>query len=137
MLLRAFVLHWDADELGAKVAAVEAAGAKVVGTEHADGTRATQRVKDLAPDVLVVWMSQLPSHGRTTAAAIRSYAWGRKIPCLFVHGDPAMLEPRKRAKLEEVIPDAILVTPATLAVWLIKVENLVAARSRPADAPAA
>ena len=71
MLLRAFVVHWNADELPAKVAMVESCGAKVVGTEDSDGARALQKTKDLAPDVLVVWMSDLPSHGRTTAAAIR------------------------------------------------------------------
>lgn len=130
-MLRAFVLHWSEEELAAKAAAVEAAGHKVVGSEGLDGARALQRVKDLAPDVLVVWMAHLPSHGRTTAAAIRSYPWGRAIPCLFVEGDPEALPKAKRHKLAEVLPEAILVTPATLSAWLGKVEAAIAARRRP------
>lgn len=129
-MLRAFVVHWDEAEVAAKAALVEAAGHKVVGTEWLDGTRALARAKELAPDVLVVWTSQLPSHGRTTAAAIRSYPWGRSIHLLFVEGDPEPLPRPKRAKLAEVLPDAVLVTPATLPPWLGKVEAAIAALRR-------
>ena len=129
-MLRAFVLHWAEDEVAAKAALVDAAGHKVVGTEWLDGTRAVQRIKELAPDVLVVWTSQLPSHGRTTAAAMRSSAWGRDIHLLFVEGDPEPLPKEKRAKLAEVLPDAVLVTPKTLGAWLGKVEAAIAATRR-------
>lgn len=130
-MLRAFVLHWSEEEVAAKAALVDSAGHKVVGTEALDGARALARVKELAPDVLVVWTTWLPSHGRTTAAAIRSYRWGRALPCLFVEGDPEPLPKEKKAKLAEVLPDAILVTPRTLAAWLGKVEAAIQARRRP------
>jgi hypothetical protein len=129
-VLRAFVIHWSEDELAAKAAMVDATGHKVVGGEALDGARAMAKVKELAPDVLVVWTSQLPSHGRTTAAAIRSYSWGRGIHCLFVEGDPEPLPKQKRAKLAEVLPDAVLVTPKTLGAWLGKVEAAIAAMRR-------
>jgi hypothetical protein len=130
VVLRAFVLHWDESEVAAKAALVESAGHKVVGSEWLDGTRAVQRMKELAPDVLVVWTSHLPTHGRTTAAAMRSYAWGRSIHLLFVEADPEPLPKGKRSKLAEVLPDAVLVTPRTLAVWLGKVEAAIAAMRR-------
>lgn len=127
-MLRAFVVHWDRDELPAKIALVESAGHKVVGSEDSDGSRAWEKVKDLGPDVLVVWTTHLPSHGRATAAAVRSQPWGRAMNMLFVEGDPDKLPPLKRRKLQEVLPDAVLVTPKTLGAWLGKVEAALASR---------
>lgn len=132
-MLRAFAIHWDAAELAAKVEALAVAGAHVVGAEHADGGHALRQVKDLKPDVLVVWLDKRPGHGRVTAAAIRSYGWASELAVLFVD-DPAEPLPKAgRSKLEEVLPDAVLVTPATLAVWLAKVEKALLERRRPVD----
>jgi hypothetical protein len=133
-VLRAFVVHWSADELPAKVRAVEATGADVVGTEAADGARAAKEVQRLAPDVLVVWLSRLPGHGRATAGYVRSTAWGRRLPIVFVDQDPDPLEKDRKAKLLEAVPDGLLVTPATLAAWMGKVEKALEARRRPVTA---
>jgi hypothetical protein len=130
-VLRAFVVHWDAEELPAKARAVEAAGAEVAGTEASDGARAAKEVQRLAPDVLVVWLSRLPGHGRATAGYVRSTAWGREVPIVFVDQDPDPLPKDKRAKLLEAVPDGLLVTPATLAVWLEKVGKALETRRRP------
>ena len=130
-MLRAFVVHWDAVELDAKIETVVAAGAHVVGAEHANGGRALQAVKELKPDVLVVWLARRPGDGRVTAAAIRSYGWASELAVLFVE-DPAEPLPKgSRAKLQEVLADALVVTPAMLAVWLSKVEKARLERSRP------
>lgn len=131
-MLLAFALHWDEAGMPAKVALLEAAGARVLGSEALDGKRAAAKVKDLKPDLLVVWAHPLPGHGRVTAAAIRSYPWGRDLPVLVVHGDPDLLDAAKKAKLEEVLPDAILVTPRTLPAWLEKVEKALEGRRKPA-----
>ncbi len=133
-MLRAFVVHWDATELGAKIDLVAAAGAHVVGAEHSDGANALRQVKDLKPDVLVVWLSRLPGHGRVTAAAIRSYGWASELAVLFVEEGPEPLSKSGRAKLQEVLPEAILVTPTVLPVWLARVEKALAERARPAPA---
>lgn len=131
-MLRAFVVHWDAGELTARVEAVAQAGAHVVGAEHADGGNALRQVRALKPDVLVVWLSRLPGHGRVTAAAIRSYGWASELAVLFVEDGPEPLPRASRAKLQEVLPDAIVVTPGVLAVWLARVERALAERRRPA-----
>jgi len=133
-VLRAFVLHWDAAEVDAKRAMLRAAGAEVVGHEAEDGARAARLVRESAPDVLVVWLSRLPSHGRVTAAYIRSTGWGKALPILFVDGDPDKLDKARRAKLAEVVPDGIVVTPRTLAAWLQKVEAAIEAKRRPLPA---
>lgn len=129
-MLRAFVVHWDGEELAAKVRAVEAAGAAVVGHESADGARAGKEVQRLSPDVLVVWLSRLPGHGRATAGYVRSTPWGRDLPIVFVDQDPEALAKDKRTKLLEAVPDGLIVTPATLAAWLAKVEQAIEARRR-------
>jgi hypothetical protein len=130
-MLRAFAIHWDVAELGAKVDALAAAGAHVVGAEHADGANALRQVKELKPDVLVVWLGRRPGHGRVTAAAVRSYGWASELAVLFVDQDPDPLPKASRAKLEEVLPDALVATPATLPVWLAKVERALQERRRP------
>lgn len=136
-MLRAFVLHWDAAEMTGKVDLVAAAGAHVVGAEHADGAAALRQVKDLKPDVLVVWLSRLPGHGRVTAAAIRSYGWASELAVLFVDEPADPLPKAGRAKLQEVLPEAIVVTAATLPAWLGKVEKALTERRRPVEPPAA
>jgi chemotaxis response regulator CheB len=134
-VLRAFVVHWDAAELDAKVEVLAAAGAHVVGAEHSDGGRALRQVKELKPDVLVVWLARRPGDGRVTAAAIRSYGWASELAVLFVDDPAEPLPKASRAKLEEVLPHAIVATPATLAAWLVKVERALTERRRPVDAP--
>jgi DNA-binding NarL/FixJ family response regulator len=132
---RAFVVHWDAAELDARIDLVAAAGAHVVGAEHADGRAALRQVKELKPDVLVVWLDRRPGDGRVTAAAIRSYGWASELAVLFVDDPAQPLAKAARAKLAEVLPDAILLAPDRLAVWLAKVEKALAERRRPAEPP--
>jgi hypothetical protein len=127
-VLRAFVVHWSAEELAAKVRMVEAAGHQVVGAESADGARAARETQRLAPDALVVWLSRLPGHGRATAGYVRSTAWGRGLPIVFVDQDPDPLPKDRRQALLAAVPDGLLVTPATLGAWLAKVERALEAR---------
>jgi hypothetical protein len=114
----AFVVHWSEEELPAKVAAVEAAGFAVVGREWSDGARAGTYVKGLEPDVLVVWLARLPSHGRVTAQAIRASGWGRALPIVFVDGDPEPLDAARMAKVREAVPDAFVCSPGRLRTAL-------------------
>lgn len=113
--LRAFVVHWDAREVEEKVAFAKTCGLAVVGHEAEDGSRAMRAVKDLEPGILLIWLSRLPSHGRVTAHAIRSAAWGRRLPIVFVEGDPDFLGDTKMAKVRRDIPDAFVATPARLS----------------------
>jgi hypothetical protein len=116
----AFVIHWNEEDLPAKVDAVHAGGLRIIGTESSDGARGGDLVKELEPDALVIWLSRLPSHGRVTANAIRAYRWGRSLPIVFVDGDPEPLEAEKMAKVKAAVPDAFFATPKTLKATLAK-----------------
>jgi DNA-binding NarL/FixJ family response regulator len=135
-VLRAFVVHWDAAGLDGKVDLVAACGVQVVGAEHSDGGRALRQVKDLKPDLLVVWLGQRVGDGRVTAAAIRSYGWASELAVLFVEDAAEPLSKSARAKLQEVLPDAIVVVEGLLPVWLAKVKRALLERRRPIDAAA-
>ena len=119
--MRAFLVHWDAATLTDKLHVLEQAGAQVVGSEAQDGQRAYAGVRHLQPDVLVVWLAWKPSHGRVTAAAIRSTGWGRKLPILFVDGDPEPTPPATLARLKAAVPDAIVDHPGRLAFWMERI----------------
>jgi hypothetical protein len=114
----AFVVHWSEEELPAKAAAVEACGLRVVGREWADGARAATYAKGLEPDVLVVWLARLPSHGRVTAQHVRSQPWGRALPIVLVDGDPEPLDAARMGKVRQAVPDAIVCSPGRLKAAL-------------------
>jgi hypothetical protein len=114
----AFVVHWSEEEMPAKLAAVAACGVEVAGSEWGDGARAGTYAKGLEPDVLVVWLARLPSHGRVTAQAIRASGWGRRLPIVFVDGDPDALDAVRMAKVRQAVPDAFVCSPGRLKATL-------------------
>lgn len=131
-MVRAFVVHWDPATLPLAEHAVAKAGAQVVGSEAADGCRAHDEVRRLAPDALVVWLTWKPSHGRVLAAAVRSAAWGRKLPILLVDDPAAPVPPAALRSLREAVPDAIMDRPDRLGFWFGRIAALV---TPPADDP--
>lgn len=135
--LRAFVIDWDPATLPLRCARLAAAGADVVGQESDDGQRAFEAVVRLAPDILVVWLQCKPSHGRVTAAAIRSSPAGRKLPILFVTDDPDAVPPANLAQVRAAVPDALIDGPHRIAFWVARVAALAAATAAPASGPAA
>lgn len=126
-MVRAFVVHWDAASIPQMCARLRAAGADVVGSESSDGQRAYSEAGRLGIDLLVVWLQWKPSHGRVTAAAIRSSPWGRTIPILFIDGDPDAVPAATLQRVKAAVPGAIVDRPERLAFW---VERIAAMRQR-------
>ncbi|HEV8598154.1 MAG TPA: hypothetical protein VGQ69_02205, partial [Gemmatimonadales bacterium] len=60
-----------------------------------------KRVRLRPPDVFVICLDRLPSHGREVAGGLREFKSTRHIPILFVGG-----QPEKVAKLKATLPDA-------------------------------
>ena len=94
------VIHWKAVEAGPLIDACRGAGLAIDYLEH-DGGAITRAIKVKIPDVIVIDLSRLPSHGREVAVWLRSAKSTREIPIAFVGGDPA-----KVAAIRQVLPDA-------------------------------
>lgn len=95
-----FLIHWKPAEAEDLARPLRNAGWQVE-IEAEDGARAGKRILADPPDVVVIYLTRLPSHGRETAHALRSYKAGREIPILFVDGEAEKVE-KVRAKM----PDA-------------------------------
>ncbi len=101
---RIFLIHWNAVEAEEHARALRARGWGVE-IETEDGARAGRRILADLPDAVVVCLTRLPSHGRETAEALRSYKAGRYLPIIFVGG-----EEKAAAKARSRVPDAVFAT---------------------------
>lgn len=62
-------------------------------------------VRQDPPEVYVIDLSRLPSHGREAALALRTHKATRHVPLVFVDG-----EPEKVARIRALLPDAVYTT---------------------------
>jgi CheY-like chemotaxis protein len=96
------IVHWRPGEATQLVERVRAAGFAVNYCEDPSGPAITQAVRDYQPDIVVIDLSRLPSHGKEVAVWLRGRKATRHIPIVFTGGDPA-----KVAKIQEILPDAV------------------------------
>jgi CheY-like chemotaxis protein len=97
---RARVIHWKEAEAGPLIEACRGAGFDVDYLER-DGGAICRAIRSNPPDVLVIDLSRLPSHGKEVAVWLRSAKSTRAIPIVFVGGDAV-----KVAAIRELLPDA-------------------------------
>jgi len=109
---RLFLIHWDPALARERAEALRGQGWEVE-TESEDGGAAYRRIKERAPDVVVVDLSRKPSHGRETALALRSAKATAALPIVFVDGEGAGLQ-----SVREKLPDALYVQSPELAAAL-------------------
>ena len=64
-----------------------------------------RKIRADPPDVYLIDLSRLPSHGREVALWVRARKDTRHVPIVFVDGDPA-----KVARLKTILPDATYTT---------------------------
>lgn len=93
--MRIFYVHWDCDEARSNAESLRADGHEVE-IECRDGAAAWKALEARRPDVLVVSLERLPSHGRRTAAAVHERSALHGLPVIFVGGDPEKLEVARR-----------------------------------------
>lgn len=94
---KVFLIHWNAAEAHEYARQLETSGWQV-DWEAEDGARAAKRIRESQPDLVVIYLSRLPSHGRETADYLRSLKSTRDIPVTFVGGEGPALE-KTKAKL--------------------------------------
>lgn len=97
-MARIFYLHWNEQEARERAAPLAEAGHDV---RLHWSTAETADLRDNLPDVAVISLDRLPSHGRAVAEWLWEAKKRRGIPILFVGG-----RPDKVAATREKFPDA-------------------------------
>ncbi len=87
-----FYLHFDEVELKERIKPLIAAGFDV---RYHFSTLETVKWIDYNPDVMVISLDRLPSHGRTYADGITASKKWKDSPIVFVGGKPDKVEPIK------------------------------------------
>jgi CheY-like chemotaxis protein len=111
---RAFLVHWNKEDALEKAKAVRAEGWTVV-YEHGSGEIAFKDIKAKPPDVVIIYLSRLPSHGTRVAEVLQQTKATREIPIVFVDG-----EPEKVAKVKAKVPNGTFIASAQLKSTLKK-----------------
>ena len=93
-----FYLHWNQQEAEKTVRSLEAAGHTV---RYHWNTETVAKFEGWLPQIAIISLERLPSHGRSYAEWLWEAKYRRNIPILFLGSKPDKIEPT-RAKF----PDA-------------------------------
>jgi CheY-like chemotaxis protein len=97
---RIVLVHWNAPEANARLQKLEALGHKAEVLYDSEKPNLA-RIREAPPDVFLIDLNRLPSHGREIAGHFRRLKSTRQVPILFVDGD------RERVnRARNLIPDA-------------------------------
>lgn len=88
-MAKIFFLHWNETEAKELASGLTTAGHDV--TVHWS-VQSPPPLKDAPPDIAVISLDRLPSHGRAVAEWLWEAKKRRHIPILFVGGQPAKVE---------------------------------------------
>lgn len=112
-----FLIHWNQSEAEQLAQPLRTAGWDV-DIEYEDGARAAKNIKTNPPDIIVIYHTRLPSHGRSTAAYLAENKATREIPLIFVGDEDEALEKSRRA-----LPLASFIDPEKLIATLSKLKE--------------
>ncbi len=99
---RVVLVHWNAAEAEDRARKLRRPGLDVV--VHSDPRAHPRAVADAAPDIVVIDLARIPSQGRELGAWLRRNSSTRRIPIVFLEGDP-----EKTASARALLPDAAFV----------------------------
>ena len=94
-----FYLHWNEKELKERIAALKELKCKIIFHWSTDST---PEWGDTLPDIFIISLDRLPSHGRQYAEWLWEAKKRQHIPLLFVDGQPEKVEITK-AKFSRAI----------------------------------
>lgn len=118
---RALLIHWNGSESAQRAEWLRAAGYEA-DCHYEQGSTVSGRLREQVPDVVVIDLSRLPSHGRAVATSLRQHKATRNLPLVFVGGSPERVE-----AVRQLLPDA------TYAEW----DRIAAALKKAVDHPPA
>jgi CheY-like chemotaxis protein len=93
------LIHWNEAEAKPRLATLRSAGYRV-GFEPFSPAL-LRKLRETPPDAVVIDLTRLPSQGRDVALMIRQYKPLRRVPLVFVEGDP-----EKVKRIQSLLPDA-------------------------------
>ncbi len=99
--MRIRLIHWNAAEAEERTERLRAVGCEVE-SNLPSGPELLRALKATPPDAVVIDLSRLPSQGRDVALALRVTQATRRVPIVFVEG-----EPDKLAGVRKHLPDAV------------------------------
>ncbi len=94
------VIHWKPAEAEPRVRRLKELGYKVAYEELQP--ESYRHIRDEHPDILLIDLSRLPSHGREMALFFRQKKCSRQIPIVFAGGADEKVE-----RVRQAVPDAI------------------------------
>lgn len=100
-MARIALIHWNVEEAEQRARRLRAHGHQVMSHSDQGGNAAREAVAE-PPDVVVIDLSRLPSHGRECGIYLRGRKATRHLPLVFVGGAP-----EKVARVEAALPDAV------------------------------
>ncbi len=106
--MRVTLVHWKPVEARPLIEKLRGAGHELR-HDGADGGVVYKAIRTWLPDVVVIDLSRLPSHGRGLATALRGSKLTRRIPIVFAGGTPDKIQ-----AVRKELPDAIYATPETV-----------------------
>jgi CheY-like chemotaxis protein len=95
------LIHWNADEAEERAELLRAAGYRV-DCSLPRGPELLRKLQKDPPLAVVIDLSRIPSQGRDIALALRQYKSIRRVPLVFVGGDPDKVE-----RIRQILPDAV------------------------------
>jgi hypothetical protein len=98
------LILWNAKEAEEKAIMMEKAG-YTVNRSLPPGPALFSELRRNPPDAVVIDLNRLPSQGRDVGVSIRHSAATRRVPLVFIEGDPA-----KTNKVRTLLPDACFTT---------------------------
>ena len=108
MRYRIRYINWNAAEADEYLEKLRAQGFDAEYDER-PASRELAEWRRTPPDLFVIDLTRLPSHGRELAVAIRNSKNLRSVPLVFVDGEPEKVE-----RVKQVLPDALFVSTAKL-----------------------
>ncbi len=114
-MARALVIHYDPAEAAALAERVRRHGYAPEVYERR-GAAGVSRIGESPPEVVVIDLRRMPSYGRWMGALLREHKSTRRIPLVFVNGDP-----EKTRLVRKLLPDAFFTPLAGLGLSIRKV----------------
>jgi hypothetical protein len=111
---RVRLIVWNAGEAAEKAGLIRRAGWKVDCSPFDQA--ALRHLRERPPDAVVIDLDRIPSQGRDVAVGLRLYKDTRRVPIVFVGG-----EPDKCARIRALLPDATFTRWETIGQSLTKV----------------